>query len=111
MIVTVTELTTLTNPEYLFEFTEEQIDTELYCILTDISTTTNRFNEFSITDGVDVTFPIDGFYTYNIYEQANGSGNLDPTGLNLVETGRAHVYVIDAERTEYTTTETNSVYE
>ena len=25
-MVTVTELTTLTNPEYLFEFTEEQID-------------------------------------------------------------------------------------
>ena len=110
-MVTVTELTTLTNPEYLFEFTEEQIDENLYCILTDVSTTTTRFNEFSITDGVDVTFPIDGFYTYNIYEQANGSGNLDPDGLTLVETGRAHVYVIDATRTEYTATETNKVYE
>lgn len=110
-MVTVTELTTLTNPEYLFEFTEEQIDENLYCILTDVSTATTRFNEFSITDGVDVTFPIDGFYTYNIYEQANGSGNLDPTGLTLVETGRAHVYVIDTARTEYTATETNSVYE
>lgn len=109
--MTVTELTTLANPEYLFEFIEEQSDEKSYCILTDISTSTTRFNEFSITDGVDVTFPLDGFYTYNIYEQPNGTGTLDPTGLNRVERGRAHIYVIDAKRSEYTTTETNSVYE
>ncbi len=110
-MVTVTELTTLTNPEYLFEFIEEQTDDKVYSILADVSTETTRFNDFSITDGVDLTFPIDGFYTYNIYEQVNGSGNLNPSGLTLVETGRAHVYVIDTARTEYTTTETNSVYE
>ena len=110
-MVTVTELTTLTNPEYLFEFIEEQTDDKVYSILADVSTATTRFNDFSITDGVDLTFPIDGFYTYNIYEQVNGSGNLNPTGLTLVETGRAHVYIVDATRTEYTATETNSVYE
>ena len=110
LVVTVTELTTLSNPEYLFEFVEEQTDTNLYCILADVSTATTRFNEFSITDGVDVTFTVEGFYTYNIYEQANGSGNLDPDGLTLVETGRAHIYVVDASRIEYISTETNTAY-
>lgn len=111
VVVTVTELTTISNPEYLFEFIEEQTDAKVYAIISDISTATTRFNEFSIQDGVTVTFPTDGFYSYNIYEQANGSGNLDPDGLTRVETGRAHVYVVDASRIEYISSETNSVYE
>lgn len=111
-VVTVTELTTISNPEYLFEFIEEQTDESLFCILANTSTETERFDEFSITDGSDVNFSIDGFYTYKIYEQTNGSGNLDPTGLTMVETGRAHVYVTDADPNEYTNdNETSTVYE
>jgi hypothetical protein len=111
-VATVTELTTISNPEYLFEFIEEQTDNSVYCILADTSTETTRFNEFSITDGTDVNFSVDGFYTYKIYEQANGSGNLDPDGLTMVEEGRAYVYVVDTSPNEYeNTSETSSVYE
>jgi hypothetical protein len=47
-----------------------------------------------------------------VYEQANGSGNLDPSGLTMVEEGRAYVYVTDAEPNEYEdTSEIDSVYE
>lgn len=110
--MTVTELTTITNPEYLFEFTEEQSHTSVYAILTNTSISTTRYDEFTVIDGTDLNFPIDGFYTYNVYEQANGSGNVDPTGLTKVETGRAHVYVVDTPPTEYTnSSETELVYE
>jgi len=111
IVITVTELTTIANPGYLFEFIEEQSDERLYAILADTSLSTQRFNEFTIVDGVDVTFPIDGFYTYKVYEQEDGSGNLDPTGLNLVEVGRMHVYVNDAGANEYTDDITNNIYE
>lgn len=107
-----TELTTISNPEYLFEFVEEQTDESVFCILSDTSTSTTRFNEFTVVDGVDVTFPIDGFYTYKIYEQANGSGNLDPDGLTMVEAGRMHVYVVDTAPNEYDNeNEESNVYE
>lgn len=110
--MTLKELTTISNPEYLFEFIEEQTDESVYCILTDTSLHSSRYNQFTITDGSDVNFVIDGFYTYKVYEQANGSGNLDPSGLTMVEEGRAYVYVTDAEPNEYEdTSETDSVYE
>ena len=111
-VTTVTELTTIANPEYLFEFIEEMTNESYTCILADTSLYTSRYNEFTITDGSDLNFPIDGYYTYKIYEQANGSGNTDPTGLTMVEQGRAHVYVTDTAPNEYDdTSETDVVYE
>lgn len=106
-----TELVTISTPEFLFEFIEEQTGEEYYCILSDTSLYNTRYNQFSITDGTDINFPIDGYYTYKVYEQAV-SGSLDPTGKNVVEEGRAYVYVVDPSRTEYTDdTETDTVYE
>lgn len=111
-VTTVTELTTIANPEYLFEFIEEMTNESYFCILPDTSLYTGRYNEFTITDGSDLTFPIDGYYTYKIYEQPDGTGTTDPTGLTIVEKGRAHVYVTDADPNEYDdTSETDSIYE
>lgn len=108
-VITVTELTTITTPEYLFEFVSEYGDS-YYCILADSSSGTTRYNEFTITDGSDLNFPIDGFYTYKVYEQ-EVSGSLDPTGKTQVEEGIAHVYVVDSPANEYSNTETNNTYE
>ena len=60
LIVTVKELTTIQSPKYLFEFEHQQSFDKIYCILTNISTNTERYDEFTIIDGVDVTFPYDG---------------------------------------------------
>lgn len=109
-VVTLTELTTISNPEYLFEFVSDQLDKYFYCILTDESSATDRYNKFTIIDGTDVSFTHDGDYTYNVYEQANGSGNLDPSGLNRVEHGRAKVYIVDSAEDEYSASITNTVY-
>ena len=109
--MTVTELTTITAPNYLFQFIEEQSGDEVFCILTNISTGIPRYDEFTIIDGVDVTFPYAGFYTYKIYQQTSAI-NLDPAlSQGLVEEGRAHVYETDSPANEYNTLPTSYIYE
>lgn len=111
MIVTVTELKTLAAPYWLFEFEEEQSFESVYCILTNLSTSTERFDEFEITDGVEVTFPYAGFYTYKIYEQTS-SVNLDPAlATGLVEEGRAYIYETSSPANEFNETILNNIYE
>ena len=110
-MITVTELTTIQNPKYLFEFIEEQSDDKVYCILENVSTATERFDEFVIVDGVDVTFPYNGFYSYKVYQQASDS-NLNPDlSDGLVEEGRAHIYEEESPSGEYDTIFTNNIYE
>lgn len=111
LIVTVSELTTIPAPYYLFEFIEEQTQESLYCILTNISTGIPRYDEFVLVDGVDVTFPYAGFYTYKIYQQAS-STNLNPAlSDGMVEEGRAHVYEVDSPSNYFDYNVTNFVYE
>lgn len=110
-MITVTELTTIQNPKYLFEFIEEQSDDKVYCILENVSTATERFDEFVIVDGVDVTFPYSGFYSYKVYQQESDS-NLNPDlSDGLVEEGRAHIYEEESPSGEYDTIFTNYIYE
>ena len=109
--MTVTELQTLTAPHWLFEFIDEQSQQSVTCILENVSLSTSRYDEFQITDGVDVTFPYAGFYTYRIYEQESDS-NLDPAlAGSLCEEGRAHIYEIDSPANEYDQPLTNYIYE
>jgi hypothetical protein len=111
LIVTVTELKTLSSPYWLFQFIHEQSFEEVFCILPNISTGTSRYDEFELTDGVEVTFPYDGFYTYKIYEQTS-STNLDPElATSLCEEGRAHVYDNTSTDEEYSQQIVNNIYE
>lgn len=112
LVVTVTELTTISNVEYVFVFEHEQTHQEVACILSDISTSGNRYNEFVVRDGVDVTFPYSGNYLYSIYEQEAGTGTTTTTGLNMVEKGRIYVYTADDVKNEYSNDSlTDEVYE
>lgn len=109
--MTVSELKTLSSPYWLFEFMHEQSFEKVFCILTNISTGTDRYDEFELTDGVDVTFPYAGYYTYKIYEQTS-STNLDPDlATSLCEEGRAHVWETAALDEEFSTTIVNNIYE
>lgn len=109
--MTVTELQTLTAPHWLFEFIDEQSQQSVRCILDNISQSTSRYDEFQITDGVDVTFPYAGFYTYRIYEQTSDS-NLDPAlAGSLCEEGRAHIFEVFPSDNEYDQPLTNYIYE
>lgn len=111
MIVTASELSSLSSPYWLFEFTHEQSFEQVFCILPNISTGIPRYDEFVITDGVDVTFPYAGFYTYRIYDQTSPT-NLDPAlATSLCEEGRAHVYETGSPANEYNPTIINNIYE
>lgn len=120
VIVTLRELTTISNPFYLFEFISDDTNESKIFTATDISTNINRFNEFNIelTTGIEdllngvIKLPLKGFYKYNIYSQVS-STNLDLENITeLVESGK--VYINDSVtpvKTVYTDgTNTKQVY-
>jgi hypothetical protein len=83
-----------------------------FCILTNVSQATSRFDEFVLINNVPFTFAYKGAYIYNIYQQTSAV-NLDPLlSQGLVETGRAEV-VGNSTLTQifYDTTIINSIYE
>ena len=111
LIVTVTELQTLTAPYWLFEFTHQQSFETVTCILENISTGIPRYDEFVIIDEVDLTFPYAGDYTYRIWEQESDS-NLDPLQAHaLCEEGLAKVLEDPAANNEYDTEIIHTIYE
>lgn len=88
IVVTLAEKQLLTNPNYLFIFTGRTTYTDVAFVLlnaADISLYKDRYNKFSIAHTLFTSAKIQD-YIYNIYEQASTT-NLNPTGLNLLETG------------------------
>lgn len=96
MVVTVSQNSELSNPEYLFSFTHIMSKAQVAFIPTDISTHKVRYDEFAFVEGNGVgqiNFPYQGLYIYAIYEQPAGSGNLNPAlATNIVENGEAQVF-------------------
>lgn len=86
-VLTLTEVTTISNPYYLFEF-EDEFDTStnpIYWQGTDTSPYPSRYNLFTIDEPTDVEF-VKGQYKYKVYESLIPT--VDPTGLNMIEEGR-----------------------
>jgi hypothetical protein len=84
--LTLTEKVTISNPYFLFVFTNRTTSVETAIILTDVSTHIERYNQFDVTEGT--TFTLDaGEYEYQVYAQTS-STNTDPSLANeLVESG------------------------
>ena len=107
--VTLTELSTLVNPYYLFEFQNDQDNTFQYFIGTDLSLFPERFNLFNIEEKLlpnpllgEVELELTGFYSYKIFEQLS-STNLNPAlcdNLTPLELGK--VLVIGTDEIKYT---------
>lgn len=114
VVVTLAEKTTLTGTVYyLWKFVNDQDGSIDYCIATDLSSYTYRYNKFTITDTATPT-PTSGqvnlqtgFGKYYVYEQASSS-SLDPTGKTLVEEGK--YLVTTTLPTEYAHTQTINEY-
>jgi hypothetical protein len=89
-IVTLTESTTLTNPYYLFVFTNVSTKVQYKINVnstSDASAYKDRFNEFSFNTITLFATAQAGQFSYEVYEQAS-SVNLNPSGLNMVECGK-----------------------
>lgn len=88
IVVTLTEKQLLTAPNYLFIFTGRTTNTQVKFVLlngVDLSIAKSRYNRFLIDASLFATAKVQE-YIYNIYEQSSVD-NLDPTGLNMLETG------------------------
>lgn len=97
---TLTDMSTLTSPVYLFQFRNVTEKVSYYCIMADTSLYKDRYNEFVFTEGTDLPLVgqlilgAGGQYEYFVYEQISTT-NLDPTlATGLVESG-----LMDLERT------------
>lgn len=116
VILTLSEKTTLTNVNYLFEVYNDMTNIYKYFIAQDISTNKLRYNEFIITETI-TEFPLlgqinlitEGFYKYNVYEQASPS-NLNPLlALNLIDKGKLKFVKASTSNVVYTGNQTNYV--
>jgi hypothetical protein len=111
IILTLTEKQLLTNPNYLFVFTNRSANTEVKFVRlnnTDISQYKDRYNEFSIVTNTNFSTSLNGQYDYEVYEQTSTS-NLNPSGLNLLESGIMELVGTPFEFTEYSTTDTYKI--
>lgn len=111
VILTLTEKELLTNPNYLFVFTNRSANTEIKFIklyAADVSAYKDRFNEFSITTNTYFNTALNGQYDYQVFEQASTS-NTNPTGLNELESGIMELIGTAMSYTEYTTTDTYTI--
>jgi len=111
VILTLTEKQLLTSPNYLFVFTNRSANTEIKFVRlnnTDLSVYKDRYNEFSIVTNTNFATALNGQYDYQIYEQASTS-NLNPAGLNMLESGIMELVGTAFEFTEYTTTDTYKI--
>jgi hypothetical protein len=111
IILTLTEKQLLTSPNYLFIFENRSTNTDIKFVRlnnTDISAYKERYNEFTIVVNSFFNTALNGQYTYSVYEQASPS-NLNPTGLNLLETGIMELSGTTISFTEYETTSTFTI--
>jgi len=111
IVLTLTEKQLLTNPNYLFVFTNRSSNEVISFVklnATDTSLYKDRFNEFSIVTNTYFNTALNGQYTYEIYEQVSTS-NINPSGLNKLETGIMWLLGTTMSYTEYTTTDTYTI--
>ena len=111
IILTLTEKQLLTNPNYLFVFTNRSSNLQVKFIqlnAADISLYKDRYNEFSIVTNTYFGSSLNGQYVYSIYEQASTS-NTNPAGLNLLETGILELDGTGISYTQYSTTDTYKI--
>jgi len=100
LVVTVSQNSELSNPEYLFSFTHIFSKQNVSFIPVDVSLHSSRYDEFYFVEGLEcdeIHFPYEGQYLYSISEQPAGSGHLNPAlAYNVVENGEAQIIVQSA---------------
>jgi hypothetical protein len=111
IVLTLTEKQLLTNPNYLFVFTNRSNNEVIKFVklnATDTSLYKDRYNEFSIVTNTYFNSALDGQYTYEIYEQVSTS-NTNPSGLNKLETGIMWLVGSILTYNQFTTTDTYTI--
>jgi hypothetical protein len=111
IILTLTEKQLLSNPNYLFVFTNRSTNNVIKFVVlnaSDLSLYKDRYNEFSIVTNTNFSSALEGQYTYEVYEQASSS-NTNITGLNKLETGIMWLSGSTITYNQYTTTDNYTI--
>jgi hypothetical protein len=111
IVMTLTEKQLLTNPNYLFVFTNRSSNNVIKFVVLNASDTSlykDRYNEFSIVTNTNFSSALEGQYTYDVYEQTSTS-NLNITGLNKLETGIMWLSGSTLTYNQFTTTDTYTI--
>ena len=89
IVLTLSEVSTLTNPYYLFVFQNEMNpeSTPILFTTTDISAYPERFNQFELDEPVDVEL-MKGQYSYSVYESLIPPTSIEDTTGDVIEEGR-----------------------
>ena len=111
IVMTLTEKQLLTNPNYLFVFTNRSSNNVIKFVVlnaSDVSLYKDRYNEFNIVTNTNFSSALEGQYTYEVYEQVSTS-NLNITGLNKIETGIMWLSGSTLSYNQFTTTDTYTI--
>lgn len=89
IVLTLSEVSSLNNPYYLFVFQSEfnPESDPIYFTSPDISSYPERFNQFLLDEPVDVQL-MKGQYTYSVYESLEIPSTIDDTTGDIIEEGR-----------------------
>lgn len=112
IVVTLNELKSESLPNnWLFVFELEQDDNYTYRLyLNDISLFPERYNEFTLIEGTDVTFKFNGDYKYKAYQMPDGGSTDESLGL-LVETGKMRLKEIETITPTFTADNLTTIHE
>lgn len=100
--LTLSEKVTISNPYYLFVFTNKQTNEVSKCLLTDSSAYPERYNRFELVEPDDIVL-IPGDYIYQVYEKS-ANNTVIPEAEFLLETGIGRVPVTLLSETEFSST-------
>lgn len=89
IVLTLSEVSTLPSPYYLFVFQNEMNPTSTPILFTntDQSPYPERFNLFYLDEPIDAEL-MKGQYTYNVYESTTPPTSIDDTTGVVIEEGR-----------------------
>src|SRR5688572_7856398 len=104
IILTLTELTTLNEPNFLFVFTHTLTKTQVKFVRLETdeeSSYPSRYNQFSVATVTTFLNKPVGEWLYEVYEQESTT-NTDPAlSTGLVENGKMILYPATADEFEY----------
>ena len=109
MILTLTEKSTLVSPYYLFKFTNDLTRESVSFISADLSSYTDRYNKFLVTETsgtVNLTSGVinlspTGYWKYSVYEQTSSTNLNSNLSTGLVESGKVKVVGTDTTHSVY----------
>lgn len=111
VVLTLTETSTLSNPNYLFVFDNEfnNPSNPIYFTTPDLSTYPNRYNLFNIDENISGSTSggtavslnlVPGQYKYDVYESTASTLSISATTGTIIETGRMVVNDITTTSTD-----------